>query len=900
MFQDYKDKRDFGRTPEPSSDQASVGDGPLTFVVQKHAARQLHYDFRLEVDGVLKSWAVSKGPSLSPEIKRLAVMVEDHPRDYATFEGSIPRGQYGAGQVIVWDRGIYSPDETGEYSFDDRSRAEERIREGLTKGKLSISLRGEKLKGSWTLVRMQHSDKNWLLIKHRDEYANRDRDILEERASIISGLTIDDLKTGHLPSNKAVIAKKPGDYAEAVKTSFPSKLSPMLASPAASPFSDEKWYFEPKLDGFRTLAFVNDGKVLLQSRRGFNVTEHYSALIESLKRQPTSQLILDGEIIALDSKGKLCFQCLQGYLKSINRTKTSEIEPPSAIIYYVFDILYLDGYDLRGVPLKQRKELLRSIINPDEQVRLVEHFSTDGQTVYRVAIENGLEGIVAKRQESLYEPGKRSSNWLKIKAVTSEDFVVGGFTSGTGNRANTFGALLLGYYDEGNLQYAGNVGSGFDNETLLKIRKLLETISKKKSPFYSEIENSAGITWVKPELVVEVKFAEWTKDGRLRAPVFLRVRDDKPAATIRSIKVIETNNKSPEKGTDRHDTLSDVQEQLANPKNSFIIEIEGQKVSLSNLNKVLWPETSESRALTKRDLITYLVLTSPWLLPHLRDRPLTLSRYPHGIYGQHFFQKHYQPVPAFVETVLLSSHDLPTREYMICNNLATLLWLGQIADIELHTWFSRVKPGPDFKANAARREADFYVNYPDFIIFDVDPYIYSGKEAAGAEPELNQAAFSKTCQVAFKLKETLDSLTFPSFVKTSGRTGLHIFVPVLRQLDFHGTHSAAEMLSRFLLQQHPDEITVDWAVEKRRGKVFLDYNQNVRGKTLASIYSPRPSQEASVSIPLHWDELDKVYPTDFTILTTPNRLAEIGDLWENILKARIDLTNLLSGINPND
>jgi bifunctional non-homologous end joining protein LigD len=747
---------------------------------------------------------------------------------------------------------------------------------------------------------MQHSDKNWLLIKHRDEYANRDRDILEERASVISGLTIDDLKTGHLPSNKAVIAKKPGDYAEAVKTSFPSKLSPMLASPAASPFSDEKWYFEPKLDGFRTLAFVNDGKVLLQSRRGFNVTEHYSALIESLKRQPTSQLILDGEIIALDSKGKLCFQCLQGYLKSINRTKTSEIEPPSAIIYYVFDILYLDGYDLRGVPLKQRKELLRSIINPDEQVRLVEHFSTDGQTVYRVAIENGLEGIVAKRQESLYEPGKRSSNWLKIKAVTSEDFVVGGFTSGTGNRANTFGALLLGYYDEGNLQYAGNVGSGFDNETLLKIRKLLETISKKKSPFYSEIENSAGITWVKPELVVEVKFAEWTKDGRLRAPVFLRVRDDKPAATIRSIKVIETNNKSPEKGTDRHDTLSDVQEQLANPKNSFIIEIEGQKVSLSNLNKVLWPETSESRALTKRDLITYLVLTSPWLLPHLRDRPLTLSRYPHGIYGQHFFQKHYQPVPAFVETVLLSSHDLPTREYMICNNLATLLWLGQIADIELHTWFSRVKPGPDFKANAARREADFYVNYPDFIIFDVDPYIYSGKEAAGAEPELNQAAFSKTCQVAFKLKETLDSLTFPSFVKTSGRTGLHIFVPVLRQLDFHGTHSAAEMLSRFLLQQHPDEITVDWAVEKRRGKAFLDYNQNVRGKTLASIYSPRPSQEASVSIPLHWDELDKVYPTDFTILTTPNRLAEIGDLWENILKARIDLTNLLSGINPND
>ena len=903
MLQNYKGRRDFKRTSEPPADRGSAGEGPLTFVVQKHAARQLHYDFRLEVDGVLKSWAVSKGPSIDPKTKRLAVMVEDHPLDYSKFEGTIPRGDYGAGQVIVWDWGTYSPDENGELSFGDRTRAEERIRQGLTSGKLSISLRGEKLKGSWTLVKMQHSDKNWLLIKHRDKHADPHRDILSEETSVISRLTIDDLKSGHLPSRMELVTARPNDATGAVKAVFPSKLSPMLASPTATPFSDEQWLFEPKLDGFRTLAFVNNGEVRLQSRRGFNVTEHYPALTESIKRQPVSQLILDGEIIALDLKGRLCFQCLQGYLKSINRIQAVQAEPPSAIIYYVFDILYLDGYDLKEVSLKQRKELLHSVLDINQDVRLVEHFSVDGQAVYRAAIENGLEGVVAKRQDSLYEPGKRSTSWLKIKAVTSEEFVVGAFTQGKGNRVKTFGALLLGYYDdERNLRYAGNVGSGFDNDTLSKIKKQLGNISIKKSPFYTETEQTGGVTWVKPELVVEVRFAQWTRDNRLRAPVFLRVRDDKLAASIHRVKFVEKVGKSLETAsTDRPDASKHVLEQLANSKNSLIIEVEEQKVSLSNLNKALWPEVGGSRALTKRDLITYLMRVSPWLLPHLRDRPLTLSRYPNGIYGQHFFQKHYQLVPGFVTTVSLSSHDTPRQEYLLCNNLPTLLWLGQIVDIELHTWFSRVKPGPDFKADASvTGEADYYASYPDFIIFDIDPYIYSGKEAAGAEPELNRDAFSKTCQVALQLKQTLDSLSFPSFVKTSGQTGLHIFVPILRQLDFHGTRSAAETLSRFLLQLHPTEITVDWAVEKRKGKVFLDHNQNVRGKTLASIYSPRPNPEASVSVPLRWNELDKVYPTDFTILTAPDRLAKIGDLWVNILEAKIDMANLLSGIKSDD
>jgi bifunctional non-homologous end joining protein LigD len=899
MLQNYKGRRDFKHTPEPPDEQETTGEGPLVFVVQKHAARQLHYDFRLEVGGSLKSWAVSKGPSSDPETKRLAVMVEDHPLAYAGFEGPIPKGQYGAGQVIVWDQGTYSPDENRELSFADRARAEERMKEGLSNGKISIRLRGEKLKGSWTLVRMRQSDKNWLLIKHEDRHAAADRNILEEENSVISGLTIDDLKSGKLPSGKEPVPATPAAATGAIKAAFPLKLSPMLASLANAPFSDERWFFEPKLDGFRTLAFINNDKVSLRSRRGLNVTEHYATLTEDLEHQPASQLILDGEIIALDARGKLCFQCLED-LNSTKRTRNNRVEPPSDIIYYVFDILYLDGYDLRGVALKQRKKFLHSVLETGRSVRLVEHFAVDGQAVYQAAIENGLEGLIAKRQDSLYETGKRSNNWLKIKKVNSEDFVVGGFTRGTGNRAKTIGALMLGYYDnKKDLKYAGKAGSGFDDDTLFKLKKQLDEMSVKNSPFSHEPEQTAGVTWVKPELVVEVKFAEWTRDGRLRAPVFLRVRKDKSAASVQPSRVIETGDRSQKRTSNgQAETVNDVLTQLAGGKNNVVIEVEGQKVSLSNLDKELWPETGKSRAITKRDLITYLAQVSPYLLPHLQDRPLTLSRYPDGIYGEHFFQKHYQPRPEFVETVLLSSHDTSAREYLICNNLATLLWLGQIADVELHAWFSRVRPGPDFKANAGPQEVNFYVRYPDFIIFDIDPYIYSGKEAPGAEPELNRAAFSETCQVALKVKETLDGLSLPSFVKTSGRTGLHVFVPVLRQLDFHGTRAAAETLSRFLSEQHPEEITIEWAVEKRGGKVFLDYNQNVQGKTLASVYSPRPSVEASVSVPLRWDELDKVYPTDFTILTTPGRLADIGDLWGNLLEVKADLVNMLGWIGP--
>ena len=897
MLQEYKKKRDFELTPEPDFIREKAKAGPLIFVVQKHAARQLHYDFRLEVDGVLKSWAVAKGPSLDTGTKRLSVMVEDHPLEYAGFEGTIPEGQYGAGQVIIWDRGTYSPDEDGELHFEDRNEAEKLMRKGLTGGKLSITLRGEKMKGSWTLVKMQKSENNWLLIKHHDEYADPSRDILKAETSVVSGLTIDDLKTGRLPPKAPSPAVKPGQIKGAVKASFPTKITPMLASLAPAPFSNEQWLFEPKLDGFRTLAFLNNGKVWLQSRGELDVTAHYKILAESLRKQPASQLVFDGEIIALDAKGKLCFQCLQGYMKSIKGLSHDKTEVPSAIIYYVFDILYLDGYDLTGVPLKARKELLHRVIIPTVDVRLVEHFEKDGQTVYEAAVKNGLEGVVAKRKASLYEQGKRSKDWLKIKVVNSDDFIICGFTQGAGNRSETFGALVLGYYDKKNeLQPAGNVGSGFDNDMLRALRKQLNEMLVQSTPFHTEIEEPEDVTWVRPELVAEVKFAEWTKDGRLRAPVFLRLRDDKPAADAHPNQIITAVPKPSERSSMKNSNKQgDLLLQLDSPETNPVLDIEGQKLSLSHLDKELWPAYPGIKAVTKRALIKYLVEVHVYLLPHLKDRPLSLSRFPNGIEGEHFFQKHYSPLPEFVETVALSSHDTPEQEYLLCNNLATLLWLGQIADIELHTWFSRITPGPDFLIKPKRpAKADYYTDYPDFLIFDIDPYIYSGKEATGEEPELNRAAFTKTCGVALKVKQILDQLSCPSFVKTSGKTGLHVFIPIKRRLDFHGTHELAEKLSKFLQQQYPDLITTDWAVEKRKGKVFLDYNQNVRGKTLASIYSPRPVPGAAVSVPLRWDELEKIYPTDFTIKNVPGRLESIGDIWANIMETKIDIVKLFS------
>ncbi|MGD0794348.1 MAG: DNA ligase D [Dehalococcoidales bacterium] len=882
----YRRKRDFKRTREPAP-KVKAGGGPLIFVVQKHSARRLHYDLRLELDGVLKSWAVPKGPSLDPVEKHLAVMVEDHPVEYAAFEGNIPEGEYGAGEVIIWDSGTYSPDEGGRLLFDDRAAAEAQMREGLEKGKLSFFLRGQKLKGSWTLVKIQKKEKDWLLMKHRDEYATPGADILKNGQSVVSDRTIEDMRDRRSPGKTTTVSADPKIVPGVRKAPFPSAVLPMLASLAENPFSHPDWFFEPKLDGYRITAYLRDGKVMLLSRNGNNVSESYASLLPDLARQPASDLVLDGEIIAMDEKGKQCFQCLQQYLRSLNLA--SRKQPGFPLIYYVFDILYLDGFDLRGAALRYRKELLGKILKATGQIRLVDYFEGDGETVYRAAVSNGLEGIIAKRRDSLYETGRRSRDWLKIKAMRSDEFVIGGYSVAEKGRKHTFSSLLLGQFDaKGKLIFAGHVGSGFDEALLDDLKKRLDGLRTDRRPFAAEPPLNAPTTWVRPVLVAEVKFSERTQDGRLRIPVFLRLREDKAPGEVRRFELVIAPALPRKANTGENEKIL---AQIHSAGDAIDLQVEGNKIKIGNIDKVLWPATAAHPPLTKRHLLAYLAEVSPYLLPHLKDRPLTMSRYPDGIYGEHFYQKHWgHPLPDFVARVNIRGEEGVT-EYLLCDNLSTLLWLGQVGNIEFHSWFSRTVGGPDMPR--MKKDPDYRLDFPDFIIFDLDPYIYSGREKSGDEPELNRKGFEKTCEVALWLKEVLDEMELKAYVKTSGKTGLHIYVPIVRRLDYKAVRGSAETIGRFLLQRHSRDITLEWAVEKRTGKVFVDYGQNVKGKTLASIYSPRPAAGATVSAPLEWGELGKGYPEEFTILNLPERLKKTGDLWRDILAQKRDLKKLL-------
>ncbi|HEY8766474.1 MAG TPA: DNA ligase D [Dehalococcoidia bacterium] len=942
MLKEYGRKRDFQKTSEPPPHPPAKHDGRLMFVVQKHDASRLHYDFRLEFEGVLKSWPIPKGPSLDPKDKRLAVMVEDHPLDYASFEGVIPKGEYGGGQVIVWDAGTYSPDEEGVLSWDDRDEADRRMQEGLARGKLSVYLQGHKLKGSFTLVKIARAEKEWLFIKHKDRFVDTERDVTLEHRSIISGLSIADIKAGLLPDRvHQRLIVHPKDARGAKRTAFPKSLEPMQGTLSEAPFSSPDWYFEPKMDGVRAIVFINGDSVRVISRSGLDATRQYPTIVAEMAEQTERHLVLDGEIVALNEKGVPSFQTIQQRLNLQRDSDIRKMDEQIPVYFYGFDILYAGGYDLRGAPLSDRKALLKQLLVPTDHIHLLEHFEEDGVAAYQGAIAAGLEGVMAKRRDSVYESGRRSKAWLKVKGTLEDEFVVGGYTGGTGGRAKTFGSLLVGQYDDqGRLVYAGNVGTGFDEKTLTSLLKRLDSLKTDRSPFDIMTPGTSRfgrpkdvlITWVKPELVARVKFAEWTNDGHLRAPSFLGLRDDKPPHDVHREVVVtppddpdddpsarrvsahaealearaDERGRRPSKrrkaSASTDDPLvADVLEQLEQEAEKFVLKVGDDKVPLSNLDKPLWPEWEKRRPLTKRDLLVYFARVSPYLLPHLHGRPITLTRYPNGIEAKHFYQKHWESkLPPFVDPVTVWSEQFHTdQEYLLCNNVPTLLWLGQLADIELHTWYSRVDKGPDgarlpdYTGGGEEKFDRSRLNFPDFIVFDLDPYIYSGEEKHGAEPELNRKAFLKTCDVAFWLKDLLDSLSLSSFVKTTGKTGLHIYVPIVRHFDYDAVRSAAETVGRFLVRAHPKDVTMEWSVPKRADKIFFDHNQNVKGKTLASLYSPRPVGWAGVSMPLRWDELRDIYPTHFTILNACDRLAETGDLWSNILAEKHDLAGML-------
>lgn len=917
---EYSAKRTFTATPEPEPILPATAGGPLLFVVQQHSATRLHYDFRLECDGVLKSWAVPKGPALDPTEKRLAVQTEDHPYDYGSFEGVIPPGQYGAGEVIVWDCGVYSPDEGGATWFHDRASAEREVRDGLEKGKLSFLLRGVKLKGSFALVRTKEK-KQWLLIKHKDRFVTT-TDVTSQHLSVLSHVGVADLKV--VPAHRIPAARLIPSVAEAGKIApMPRTVAPMLAEAGDAVFNRRDWMWEPKLDGYRTIAFINREGVSLQSRRGLALAPKFPRLVAELGKQMAEGMILDGELVAFGADGKPSFGALQDRAQLKTDREIAAAEQTMPVVFFCFDLLYFAGIDLRGSTYADRRRYLAQCLLPSPLVQLV-HAADDGIALEKAALASGFEGVVGKRKESRYETGRRSPSWLKIKPTRTGEFVVGGYTQGKGSRA-ALGALLVGYWskdktdgkpaenpagkrgEKDKLIYASHVGSGFDAKTLELLQARLEPLQRKTWPFAEKPEPNGPTRptiWVEPTTVVEVSFQNWTDDGALRAPVFVRLRDDVDAKKVRRPKPV--SNESPAPATPG--PVGDILAQLDNKKNAFTLAVGPHRIPLTHLDRVYWPadEALQQPPLTKRDLLRYFAQVSPFILPHLAERPLTMIRMPDGIRGQRFFQKHWEQArPAFVESVsVFSGSKDEQHDYLLCNNLPTLLWLAQSGTLEFHVWHSRaevssdsVSKSTDYDSSLASLESSV-LNYPDYVLFDIDPYIYSGKEAAGAEPELNTTAFEKGKEVAFWLRELLLGMGLEPIVKTSGKTGLHVFVPIRRTIDFDAARHVSELVGRHLTRLHPKDITVEWSVPKRTGKIFMDYNMNVRGKTLNVAYSPRGEMGAPVSMPLSWEELASAHPLDFRISNAAERLAQTGDRWHDALKRKQSLEKALARAKP--
>ena len=908
----YAAKRTFTRTPEPGAEVGPQRHGPLLFVVQKHAARRLHYDLRLEVQGVLKSWAVPKGPSLTAGDKRMAVEVEDHPFDYASFEGVIPPKQYGAGNVIVWDCGVYSPDEDQEYSFADRAQAEERMLRGLQAGKLSIFLRCEKLKGSFALVRTREATQ-WLLIKHKDRFV-AGNELLARSRSVLSGATVEDDVSLQSVGRMAPGSLTPSGPPERM----PTKLSPMLAETGESPRTGSEWLYEPKLDGYRVIAFVHGSSVRLQSRRGIDMTGVFPDITADLAQQAGADMILDGEIVALGPDGRPSFNALQNraQLKTAAGIAAAVLEAPAVLV--CFDLLHFAGVSLRGAPYVDRRRYLAQCLLTSKRIQLV-HVSSEAEPLYAAATASGFEGIVAKRKSSLYQPGKRSGSWVKFKTTRTAEFVVGGLTQGKGER-QSLGALLLGYWADGKLRYAGHAGSGLTDPVIADIAARSTELTRRNSPFADKVQLHRPTRWLAPELVAEVTFADWTPDGLLRAPVFLRLRDDiSPQSVTGGPEPLSTPDgevtsarTTPRKGGSartrtagtgaRKSPASEIEaivSQLDNDTARVDLVAGGARIRLTNLDRIYWPPDPDTRtpATTKRDLIRYLAQVSPCMLPHLADRPLTMIRMPEGIHGERFFQKHWeQALPDFVETITVySGHKEEQHRYLLANNLPTLLWLGQNGTLEFHIWHSRARPGPECVSQSTHYAGSMealeasVLNYPDYLVFDIDPYIYSGKEAKGAEPELNARGFAVGRRVAFWLRALLREMSLDAVVKTSGKTGLHVFVPIERTVTFEAARHICETVGRHLMRAHPKDITLEWAVEKRTDRIFIDYNMNVRGKTLNVAYSPRGVPGAPVSMPLTWEELEAAEVMDFTIGTVPARLEKTGDRWQDALSGKYSL-----------
>jgi len=817
----YRAKRSLERTPEPAGAVAPAGGGRL-FVVHQHAARRLHFDLRLEMEGVLRSWAVPKGPSYDTAEKRLAVLVEDHPLEYGDFEGMIPEGNYGAGAVIVWDRGQWTP--VGDPL------------EGLAKGKLLFELRGYKLRGLWTLVKIKKAEKEWLLIKERDAWASPDRHPGAE--SVLSGLTVEDLKAGR-------------DRGEAIRAELVRLRAPrraveahsvglMLAQPGERAFTADGWLFEPKLDGYRVLAARERGGARLLTRNGNDCSAGFPEVTRAVAALPFERLVLDGEVVALNDDGVPSFQRLQSRARLSRPIDIRHAAVENPVTYYAFDLLGFEDFDLRPLPLSERKAVLQRVLPPAGALRYLEHVEREGEALYHEAERLGLEGVMAKKAAAPYKAG-RSPAWLKVRSRRTGDFVVVGFTAPKGSRGG-FGALHLADYVEGELVYAGRAGSGFSDKQLGEVRKTLEAHRRPDPACSGPLPAEKGTTWVDPVLVCEVGFTEWTDEKLLRQPVFLRFRDDKrPEDCVRQ--EVRGAASSPEEGTPSAPSGSNRPKRVRLARD--VKETGELPFELTNLQKLYWPEDGY----TKGDLIAYYRAIAPWLLPYLRNRPLVMTRYPDGIAGKSFFQKDAPGfAPEWLRTERVWSEDTQREiDYFVCDDLPSLLYVINLGTIPLHLWSSRVPT----------------LERPDWCVLDLDP---------------KGAPFEQVVQVAITARDLCRRIDLPLLVKTSGSSGLHLMIPLGRQCTHEQARGLGELLARCIVTRLPEIATITRQVSRRDGRVYVDYLQNGSGKLLVAPFSVRPLPGAPVSMPLEWREVNRRLDIRrHTIKTAPGRMGRLKE-----------------------
>ncbi len=821
----YHAKRSADRTPEPSgATGATPAEGRL-FVVHQHAATRLHYDLRLQMGGTLRSWAVPRGPSKNPADKRLAVNVEDHPLEYGDFEGIIPEGNYGAGAVIVWDRGEWVP--IGDW------------REGLAKGKLLFDLKGYKLKGRWTLVKLKKTPKEWLLIKERDGQVSQAGDDFPP-GSVLSGRTVEDLLHGtDLSAGLAARLKKAKAKRAAVQA---RDVRPMLAETRDAPFTRAGWVFELKIDGWRVIAAREQGEGKLYSRNGLDLTASFPELAKALAAMPWDGLILDGEITCHDAAGLPSFQRLQQRARNTRHHDIARAAVENPATFYTFDLIAAEGYDLRELPLVARKTVLQSIVPPAGPLKYVEHFEKEGEALYAQVERMGLEGIMGKKADSPYRM-RRSSDWVKIRADRVDDFVVVGASKPKGSRTG-FGALHLAQFEDGRLVYMGRAGSGFSDRMIGDVSADLERLRRKTPPCEGPVPTGKDEMWVEPELVAEVRFKERTDDGLLRQPVFLRFREDKaPGECVFKAEVTEVTEVTEGSGTP-----------LSPPVFNF-----------SNLQKLFWKD----EGYTKGDLIDYYRQIAPWILPYLKGRCLVLTRYPDGIDGKSFYQKDAPGYAReFVRTVTVWSEDSQRElNYFVVDDEASLLYIANMAAIPLHIWGSRVAS----------------LETPDWCILDLDP---------------KGAPFTDVVTVALACKTLCDEIGLPSFIKTSGSSGLHVLIPMGRQCTYEQTRSLGGLLARAIVADLPEITTVVRQIRKRDGKVYVDYMQNGHGQLLAAPFSVRPVRGALVSTPLAWKEVTpRLSMADYDIRTVPARMKKLkADSLAPVLDLKPDLPGALEAL----